>query len=95
MEDGYEAEEMEVELLPVTMQMTYLNAMTKSSDGCLGELLKASEKSGAGASMRCVIDNNLLAAKSLQFSDHPPKRLLYESAKKLEKMLAAVSPLDW
>lgn len=90
LEEDLSSEEVEIELMPVAVQLMYMRSLRGSPDDVIKELAEASSKSGVGASIKSVIENNLLAARSLYFSEHPPKRLLYESSKKLEKMLAPV-----
>lgn len=84
-------EEVEVELLPVNIQMNYVRGLKETTPELVKELADAFGRTGIGTSIKCVIENNLLAARSLKFSDHPPKRFLYESATKLDKMISEVS----
>ena len=93
MEEELTPAEVEVELLPVAVQLNYVRGLRGSATDYVHELVESGNKTGIGMSIKYVIENNVLAANSLLFSDHPPKRFLYESAKKLEKMLSGVRSL--
>eukprot|EP00210_Caulerpa_lentillifera_P004839 g4620.t1 len=89
--EDWTQEEVDEELLPLSLQILFLKTMNGSIEDPTKELTEALSQNGVSITIKSTIENNLIAAKSRKFSDQPPKRLLYESAKKLEKMSEASS----
>lgn len=92
--EDWTQEEVDEELLPLSLQILFIKTITGLIEDPTPDLSKALEQDGVSLAIQSAIQNNLIAAKSRKFSDQPPKRLLWESAKKLEKMCETVSQLD-
>lgn len=73
--------------MPLHVHLCYLYSLLGFHQKCKTKYKTLYEKKGLDVQTKSILENNILAEKSKEFSDQPSKNTLQDSLKKMEKLL--------
>lgn len=82
--------EIDLELLPVSIQLAYVNGMLGSHQDAMDGYKAALDTKGIDPHQRAIVEQNLFAERSHTMPDQPQKKVIEDGLKKVEKLLDGV-----
>lgn len=82
--------DIDLELLPVSIQLAYVNGVLGSHQDAMDGYEAALDTKGIDQHQRAIVEQNIFADKSYTMPDQPQKKVIEDGLKKVEKLLDEV-----
>lgn len=88
--DDLPESEIDLELLPVSLQLAYVNGLLGMNQDALDGYKTVLNTKGIDQNQRVIAEHNVFAQKSVALPDQPQKKVIEDGLKKVGKLLDEV-----